>query len=988
MNTNTTIINPTNTTIRQDEGVTVFKVGNYGSLLKSQLVVLRKKDRRGITPASIRGLIELPFGMTIAGSDKWAMMPTSRKWEEAYVRLAIASQATGLPISALLEGLRKAHKVVLGTTINSMGKMVFIVGNSSIGVLNEKLQRGFCSAQPPKPSPFGEVVGNYAVSRKDICLTPMDVLLKQAETSRVLSFEKPNKLAARLIKLGTEKQEDSVYIGKRDLFLVSNDLQGQDLPDGIIRMLSLGTIWVSREEFRKMGHIRTIPVKGVTAPLPASIGQLSMNEWIVGPNSWKSKINGILFTNLGMSHVEISKMTEEEARSMLRPFLTTVTIGGYTVNAYKISVDCYGTNFFSLYGLDGVEDEDSEEEMTPSAIKAKKRGIYGQLLANVSEFGLTGNVFDLNAEVRSLIDNKTLGRKPRTVSITSAEIQQVEISHGPEVVREYIESMMTRGNIKSKAFLFENTSSMKHVTGSKVLEWGYKYFKGEAHTIAVPFSFGDFINALMDRLDGKGFVVDHNGYEFIIPSIPKLYPTDDCLVDDVPFGLAILVKLLASLRNTNTQWLRKHCAHTLEINSYYGNKIQEMKVPGAYLPAVSGFWLKDHEVTSFGDPWGKVTAAKLPILFDQAVTALKNTDKHIPYSNDELDDYRDSFQYSCFVSQEFFTEQQNDGDGDLIKITKRVPAIPYWGGQVAFSRKQVEEYVSGELELRLKLARYSEMPLTALGEGSLTALKAKEDVAKMAANSYKVKALMSRYIRSGSTNKKLIEMASVIAEASAYIVQNESMRAVKHDGIKDMYELVKCQNPESELFAGYESFRRAWSKIIKDYFGIDYSHDDVTFIRLVDDMLSQKFGGLGINGYGAKKLADHLSAKEGINVIFSLMQKGHIRTLKAASQKWFSDGALKVLSCALTKPHLNFAFSGKVSDVIDDCKATDCFTHFMKRLKEEYFAMTYEAAKQQDDTYDYEVIVPAEWRVSSPEELTTSEIRSLRNETRDASRLF
>jgi hypothetical protein len=770
----------------------------------------------------------------------------------------------------------------------------------------------------------------------------------------MISFEKPNKLAARLIKLGEEKTDESVHLGQRELFVVDSSLTQNGLPDLLTRMLSLGTIWVNGPEFEKLGHVRVIPCKGVTAPLPLALGSLEAGQWLLGANSWKSKLNGLLWVALGMPHSEIRKITESEARHLLVPFLSEVTIAGYTIPCYKVNMDVYGTNFYSLYGLDGHGDSE-EEDVSPVALRAKKRGIYASILSEITTVAMTGEVFDVNSAVRKLLEDKILERKPRTVSVTSAEVQQVEISHGIEAAMGYVDSLMTRRNVMSKSFLFEKADSLQSVAGQKVKEWAYKYLDGEAHSAVVPFRFGEFVNHLMERLKGNDFVVRHNGYDFVIPAIPKLYSDEDGYVDEVPFGLSILVKLVASLRNPGTDWKRKWCDHALELGSNLGNKIQDMKVSGAYLPAISGYWLRDGMVTSYGDPWGKVTAAKLPILFDKAVTSLRNSDMSSPYGEDEVERYRQSFEFSCFVSQEFFVSQQNDGDGDLIKITKGFSSIPFWTGQIYFSQPQVEKYTVGELELKLKLSPYSEMPLAALGEGSEVALKAKEDVARMASNGYKVKAHVSRFIRAPKADAELRLLSLIVAEASAYVVQNESMRAIKHDGGKALFDIIKCQNLEMAKI-GVEQYRDAWIALIHDYFGVTVQQDNKNLQLILKSLASQRLGGLGLHSVNEKALSRHLCVQEPMNVIFCLMQKSHVRSLKSASQQWAKDSALPILEeLVKTKAHVGFAYSGLLRKVVKDNLATDIFSYFMSRLDSEY--TRFKADESQEiplpDAYDY-----------------------------------
>lgn len=59
-------------------------------------------------------------------------------------------------------------------------------------------------------------------------------------------------------------------------------------PKRIQDMFVLGTVWVSKQEYLKMGAVRTIPMKGVTAPLADSEGfGLVEGEFQYGGNSHK-----------------------------------------------------------------------------------------------------------------------------------------------------------------------------------------------------------------------------------------------------------------------------------------------------------------------------------------------------------------------------------------------------------------------------------------------------------------------------------------------------------------------------------------------------------------------------------------------------------------------------------------------------------------------------------------------------------------------------
>lgn len=821
------------------------------------------------------------------------------KVEEFAIRTICAMHSLAIGYEKIFEGLSKGYKIFLAVCRkeSKKGKIYFTmecINDSfrSVGPLGEGSTTRFINPKVIVDTEFGEnVSADGVISRR--------------------CFEATNKVVAREMKLGAGKTEGVIDIGDRQVILIDRALNGGVLPRLVERMLVLGTAWVSPTEFKAYGHARIIPLKAVTAPMPKRLMDLPMGCVVAGGNSHKSKLNGVLYKALGLSHTEISALSEGEARNLLRFYEVTVNIGGYEVNAYKFSMKLKVTNFYSLYSLEGgelIDDLFDDEESTP-------KSFFLDAQAQVEMEAKDGGLFDLNGHIEKAIKDEVVKRKPRKTEITSAEVQQVSVSYGFNSAKRFIDDLCTEGNVKSKYFMFEKMSHLPKLSFQDLYDVQAKYLIGDVEPTIVPFAF---YLGLLETIgdDSKGFVISHRGYDFPFSPIGNLEDDGDGFVADVPDGLKSVLLFIIALRNKNTNWVVKYDNHMAELNGNMIKKVQVLKTQGAYLAAVTGFWLKPTEVFSFGDAAGKVTVAKLPILFDQAITSLTNQDgTETPYSASELLDYEQSFSRGCFVSPEYFLSQENDGDGDLVKIMRSFKSIPIWSGQPSFTNKKVANYTKSEYEgLTLSLKGYHDMSMDQFDGGNKAAKVAKDNVAIMAANEYRTKQLMLPYIEAGTEIQT--NLGRMVAEASAYLVQYEAMRAVKHDGAVSNF--VKCKtNPKvthrdtASIFVvgdrlkvvldddGYEwmqtrqdqlnYYTDSWKGLLNEYF--DYTVSDFEYFILQDMIESMYMGELDGLCVGYRDLSTLQNFVLGGELSirrfsYAIQQKGHARNVGSYTGKF------------------------------------------------------------------------------------------------------
>ena len=781
--------------------------------------------------------------------------------EEFAVRTAIAMTVGGIGFKKVSEGINKGLKVFCGVTeiVNpNTGKTFKVLASTniqSVGPLSEGQTGKFINRVVIPDTEFGQNVSDAS-----------------GNVGRLV-FESPNKVVAREMKLGAGKTEGITKLGKRSVVLIDEALNPNGIGDIARRMLVLGTAWVSPEEYTAYGSTRLIPLKAVTAPMPRGLMKLSEGMIVAGGNSHKSKLNGVLVKAMGFSHSQVSQMDEIEARELLEKFVVEVKISGRSIRAYCFEMELFATNFYSLYSLEGNDIGVSDDEDEFSSVKS----FFMDALAQVEEYSARGELFNLSAHIADAIDAGEISRKARITEVTSAEVQQVGVSYGFEAGKTFVDELMTRGNVRSKYFLFENAKTLPRLTRDQLFNL-FTIIKGDIEPTLVP---EDFMMAYYNLVgdESKGFACEHKGYLFPFAPIGNVEFIDG-MVKDAPASLVTLMNFGVSLRNKHTLWDVKYVNHMAEINGNMLKKVQTMKVSGTYLAAVGGFWLKPTEIFSMGDNVGKVTSAKLPILFDQSITGLTNvSSESTPYSEEELAMYAVHFDRIAFVSPEYFMSQENDGDGDLVKVMKPFRSIPIWTGQPSYTKDMVNSYINGEYEsLKLSLKPYKMMKFTDFDTGNWAARTAKDNVALMAANEYRTKQLMMPFMTSGSLQEK--ELAGMVAEASAYLVQYEAMRAAKHDGAVSNYYGCKCV-PAGDDVPTMVDYINNWSKLLKTYFGYDCTaYDYVVLDKILRGMKSGTLNGLcptdDVLGF---VLGGNINRSS--SYAFALQQKGFARSIGA-----------------------------------------------------------------------------------------------------------
>jgi hypothetical protein len=784
----------------------------------------------------------------------------SRKIELFAMKIAIAMHSSGIGYAKIMEGLKKGYKIFSRKTVIERGNDSFTVMTTasipSVGPLGEGSTIKFVNPNIPSDTVFGE-----------------NVMDDEGNVGRLV-FEKPNKVVAREMKLGAGKTDGVTYLGNRAIILVDEALNPKGLSATVKRMLVLGTAWVSGEEYEHYGSVRTIPMKSVTAPIPSAIGSLRKGQMLVGGNTHKSKLNGVLYHALGMSHSEISQLDEKQARELLIPFITYIKLNGRSYAAYKFDLDIYATNFYSLYSLEISDARKTEEYQDESEVKS----FFLDALEKVRQSAVDGTMFNLRSHIEDAIKSEEMQRKAHKTEVTSAEVQQVAISYGYEAAQSFVDNLLTKRNVKSKFFMFENVKDLPKITRDELFDLARDTYGDTIEPTIVPKEFVlGFYNLVGD--ESKGFVVSCNGYDFPFAPIGNVKFKKDGTVKDAPSSLVSLLTLAISVRNSYTDWAAKYANHMAELNGEMIKKVQTLDVKGAYLAAVSGFWLNPTDVFSPGDLEGKVTSAKLPILFDQAITGLNNqSGSDSVYTAEELIRYAPHFDRICFVSPEYFLSQENDGDGDLVKIMVGFDSIPVWSGQPDFCKGKMDDYIKGEYEgLKLSLKPYSLMPFELFHKGNLAAKVAKDNVALMAANEYRVKQSMLPFLTSGTYSE--MDLAKMVAEASAYLVQYEAMRAAKHDGAVSMYEKVRCA-PAAELVPSCADYINNWADLLKDYFGYEakshYSY--VLLHKILADLYEGKYNGLVPGAYNLEAFVDG-GMLSGSTFAYGIQQKGYARAV-------------------------------------------------------------------------------------------------------------
>ena len=794
-------------------------------------------------------------------------------------RIAYAMYANNIGFAKIYEGLLKGYKIFLHSssmisqnTGKAYRQLSFNTSVKSVGPMGEGSTSKFVNPRIPCDSEFGQ---NVLVAGQAARL----VFESSKKDGKLVASA--NKVVAREMKLGAGKTAGLTNIGTRSAILIDEALNPQGLSTLVKRMLVLGTAWVSSEEYLAYGSCRIVPVKAVTAPMPKAVMTLGRNEMVIGGNSHKSKLNGVLVKALGLTHLEVSKMTTAEAREALAGFECDVVVGGESFRAYRFNVSLMATNFYSLYSLEGCEDYVEEFEGESVA-----KGFFDAALKAVEQAAADGYYFDLKTHIEESIAAGEIKRKQRSVKITSAEVQQVAVSYGYESARQFVDALMTKGNVASKYFMFEKASDLPKVTRDELFDLFRDTIIGDVEPTLVPESFVLGFYDLIGN-DSKGFCLSHKGFDFPFAPIGNV-EFEDGYVKDVPASLVSLMVMGASLRNKNTDWSVKWTNHMVELNSQMLGKFQTMKTRGAYLAAVSGFWLNPTEVFSFGDDAGKVTSAKLPILFDQSITGLMNQNgSDTVYSPEELMAYESHFSRIAFVSPEYFLSQENDGDGDLVKIMRNFKSIPVWAGQPTFAKSKIAAYVRGEYEgLSLSLKPYAVMAFEEFDAGNFAAKVAKDNVAIMAANEYRVKASMAQFLESGVKDTQ--SLAAMVAEASAYLVQYEAMRAAKHDGAVSAFDGCKC-SPSAKNVKNIQEYVSNWASLLKSYFGYNVSmKDEINLSMMLAEMFEGKYNRACPTDDVTKFVTTGAITVQGYS--FAIQQKSFSRTIGSYV------GAFKVVS--------------------------------------------------------------------------------------------
>lgn len=619
----------------------------------------------------------------------------------------------------------------------------------------------------------------------------------------IISSCAPTKLIARQHSIAHNLPVFTVPSKKVTVILAGGNLE-------LRKILGAGALFVNQSWVEQYGVTRIVSqglgLKAVTAVADADfLGQFPHEfDAIASKGCVKAGLHGVYKALTGCSNEELFSVSPEEMAETIKLAAYRIDTKWGKLTCVDVVEDINVTNPYTLYGYKYVGEECEE-------------GSSSFNLETVRMFQ-AGEIYSIPAWIQANLVAGVIEEKRDLTQIKFSEIQGIAIHYGIEVARDFMDSLTVSdklaghfakigsGFTEDESEEIVRTLFIDYVGSISMGQMSALNFKTkEAYYASLEFALNGGVLSTGRIFEGfaskKDVVLTLGGQKFFFPGagnnagefMPKEGKDYEAGVNFGPV-MAEVVSLMVALRNSKTNWVQKQLRTQAALaNNALKEEFNSFNVKGKYLVAMPCTWEnKMGEVYTTRETMrGKMVYSKMPSLFYAATCGVYVS--NVPSELFGLSGLA-SFALRCaaYVSVDQLMLQGNDTDGDTIRLTQSTYTLPKYDGQKV-AQKYWDEYVSGEVEMNFfaKLPKVLTYPAVELSAGMATAKANKANVGLYTAELFTVQHILDVLLSNGRIST---EGAMIIKEAYALTMQDEAVRAIKHESGNSDWENISINS--------------------------------------------------------------------------------------------------------------------------------------------------------------------------------------------------
>ena len=644
------------------------------------------------------------------------------------------------------------------------------------------------------------------------------------------------KLAARLHSIGYNKPILSTAAKKVAVVL---DTDNQYLQE----VFATGSLFVAHDILEVYGMSRVVSkrlgLKGATAPMTVQMSNAFLGaEVLAHAGCVKAGIRGVYAAITGASFEDVMFASNEKVLSTVEANTKMVSTPWGKLEVVFVNEVLDITN---LYSLEGWKFKDSEED----EVEDEDASFFTEALCGM-QMGL------INSLPQYILDNAKEGRICMSTTKTSlkfSSMQNMLLSYGRKDTEEFL------GNLKSDKKLeshFKKEAIVYSDDDTRVILGSLSnMLKGKINPGSItPDAFKDpsqyefFMDVLLnggDLYDINGDMVRFAGVLCDSPFILQFYdvkigntrkfrfPGKSAFkgqfferekgFPELGYNLGPIadefLMLFIAFRNEHTDWAIKEARFNASIGKeIFQDAFSDFGVKGRYLTSLPRTWGGEVDTCTTTSRLFKgleyVTMSKQPVMFDKAITTLKQ-DRRLPKKVfgpvSELLAF--ALEAAVFIDPLLMIRQGNDADGDKNCITDTAMSSMLYTGQDIAS-KYWDAYQKDEMGMNLKTKSLNikQIPASECDAAMEEAYTNKSNVGMFTTELFHVQHHLDWMLTEGYLDQYT---ARCIKEAFALTIQDEAVRAIKHESNTSLFSKISPNAVALELVDFNEAVR-----ILKD----------------------------------------------------------------------------------------------------------------------------------------------------------------------------
>ena len=671
------------------------------------------------------------------------------------------------------------------------------------------------------------------------------------------------KLAARLHSIGYNKPILSTAAKKVAVVLDTNNQYLQEV-------FATGSLFVAHDILEVYGMTRVVSkrlgLKGATAPMTVQMQDAFLGaEVLAHAGCVKAGIRGVYAAITGLSFEEVMFASNETVLSTVEANTKLVSTPWGKLEVVFVSEVLDITNLYSLEGWKFKDSEDDEvEDEDASFFTEALHGMQMGLIESLPQY---------------IIDNAKEGRVRMSTTRTNlkfSSIQNMMFSYGRQDANEFLGKLSSDKKLSThfgkQAIVYSEDDT------SIILSSLANLFKGKINPGSItPDAFKDVMSYefFMETLLNGGEIYDANGrcasFQGVLCDSPFVFQFYDAKFEVTrkfrfpgasafkgqfferekgfpEFGYNLgpiadeFLMLFVAIRNTKIDWAIKEVRFNASIGKeIYQDAFSDFGVKGRYLTSLPRTWGGEVDTCTTTSRLFKgleyVTMSKQPIMFDKAITTLKQ-DRRLPKKVfgpvSELLAF--ALEAAVFIDPLLMIRQGNDADGDKNCITDTAMSSMLYTGQDIAS-KYWDAYQKDEMGMNLKTKSLNikQIPASECDAAMEEAYTNKSNVGMFTTELFHVQHHLDWMLTEGYLDQYT---ARCIKEAFALTIQDEAVRAIKHESNTSLFGKISPNAVTLELVK-FDEATEALKDIIEKYtdLSIDMKLVETFYQTMIQNMI-------------------------------------------------------------------------------------------------------------------------------------------------------